>query len=138
MKDTLTSDPATLLADLKARAQRVETPCGDGAMVWRIWRDDNLPALVLAHGAQGSWNHWVRNIERLSQHRRLIVADLPGHVDSAMPDGEDHKSISQALAQGLETILGAGGLPVRAPGFSCGRGLRGTPRPVAALAERPR
>lgn len=89
-------------------------------MVWRIWGDDGFPPLVLAHGAQGSWNHWVRNIERLSRHRRLIVADLPGHGDSAMPEREDHESISKALARGLEAVVGEGGLPVDLCGFSFG------------------
>lgn len=114
------SDPASLLADLEARARHIETPCGEGAMVWRIWGEDGLPPLVLAHGAQGSWNHWVRNIERLSRRRRLIVADLPGHGDSAMPERDDHESISKALAQGLQAILGEGGLPVDLCGFSFG------------------
>lgn len=120
MSGAVTNDPAALLADLDALAIRIETPCGQGAMVWRLWGDRNLAPLILAHGAQGSWNHWARNIERLSRHRRLIVADLPGHGDSAMPESEDHKSISKALAQGLETILGEGGLPVDLCGFSFG------------------
>lgn len=111
--------PVELLAELEARAVRVETPCGEGSMAWRIWGVD-LPPLVLAHGAQGSWNHWVRNIDRLSRHRRLIVPDLPGHGDSAMPESEDHEGISKALAQGLKAILGEDGLPVDLCGFSFG------------------
>jgi pimeloyl-ACP methyl ester carboxylesterase len=87
-------------------------------MVWRIWGEGE--PLVLAHGAQGSWTHWVRNIERLSRHRRLIVADLPGHGASAMPTSEDHAGISAALACGLEVILGAKRLPVDMCGFSFG------------------
>lgn len=120
MNGTVTNDPAALLADIDARAIRIETPCGEGVMVWRVWGDRNLAPLVLAHGAQGSWNHWVRNVERLSRHRCLIVADLPGHGDSSMPESEDHKSISKALALGLEMILGEGGLPVDLCGFSFG------------------
>lgn len=111
-------DPAAYLAAIEARAQRVETPCGDGTMTWRIWGEGE--PLVLAHGAQGSWTHWVRNIERLSLHRRLIVADLPGHGASAMPASEDHEGISAALACGLEVILGAKRLPVDLCGFSFG------------------
>lgn len=112
------ADPAAFLAALEARAQRVETPCGDGTMVWRIWGEG--PPLVLAHGAQGAWTHWVRNIETLSRHRRLIVADLPGHGQSAMPETPDHQGISKALARGLEDILGAEALPVDLCGFSFG------------------
>lgn len=112
------ADPAGYLALLEARAQRIETPCGEGTIVWRIW--GNGPPLVLAHGAQGSWTHWVRNIERLSRCRRLIVPDLPGHGDSAMPETPDHEGISKALAQGLVDILEPEGLPVDLCGFSFG------------------
>ena len=112
------ADPAAYLALLEARAQRVETPCGEAAMVWRIWGEG--PPLVLAHGAQGAWTHWVRNIERLSRHRRLIVADLPGHGDSALPETPDHEGIAKALARGLTEILGRDGVPVDLCGFSFG------------------
>ncbi|MCJ2178838.1 alpha/beta fold hydrolase [Novosphingobium album (ex Hu et al. 2023)] len=116
--DVQNADPAAFLAALEARAERVETPCGDGTMVWRIWGEGK--PLVLAHGAQGAWSHWVRNIEHLSRRRRLIVADLPGHGQSAMPETPDHEGISRALAQGLEHILGREGLPVDLCGFSFG------------------
>lgn len=112
------ADPETILANLEARAERIETPCGDGTMVWRVW--GNGAPLVLAHGAQGSWTHWVRNISRLSRKHRLIVADLPGHGDSAMPETPDHEGISKALAEGLHVILGEQGLPVDLCGFSFG------------------
>jgi pimeloyl-ACP methyl ester carboxylesterase len=112
------ADPAGYLAALEARAQRIETPCGEGTMTWRLW-GEGAP-LVLAHGAQGSWTHWVRNIERLGRHRRLIVADLPGHGTSALPATADHAGISAALAQGLETIFGFGHPPVDVCGFSFG------------------
>lgn len=114
------ADPARLLAEIESCATRLETPCGQGTMVWRIWGDSGLPPLVLAHGAQGSWNHWVRNIDRLSRQRRLIVPDLPGHGESAMPASEDHAVISQALAEGLEIILGRDALPLDLCGFSFG------------------
>lgn len=111
-------DPAAFLDRLEQQGQRVESPCGDGTMVWRIWGDGE--PLVLAHGAQGAWSHWVRNIERLSRHRRLIVADLPGHGDSALPATHDHAGIAQGLATGLERILRPDRLPVDLCGFSFG------------------
>lgn len=111
------AEPEAFLADFEQRAARIETPCGDGTMVWRVWGEGE--PLVLAHGAQGSWTHWIANIERLSRHRRLIVADLPGHGDSAMPETPDHEGISKALADGLRQILGDA-LPVDLCGFSFG------------------
>jgi pimeloyl-ACP methyl ester carboxylesterase len=112
------SDPEAFLAALEASAERVETPCGEGTMVWRIWGEG--PPLVLTHGAQGAWTHWVRNIERLSRRRRIIVADLPGHGASALPATPDHEGIALALAEGLRAIVGDGGMPVDLCGFSFG------------------
>jgi pimeloyl-ACP methyl ester carboxylesterase len=99
-------DPQFIIDDLTARAERIETPCGDGSMVWHAWGQGE--PLVLAHGAQGSWQHWVRNIDTLSASRRVIAADLPGHGDSALPDTPDHPGIAKALADGLALILGEG------------------------------
>ena len=31
------AEPAAIVADFERRAQRFETPCGDGALVWRAW-----------------------------------------------------------------------------------------------------
>ncbi len=114
----LLTDPAELVAAYEARARRVETPCGDGTMVWRIWGDENAEPLVVSHGAQGAWSHWIRNIDTLSQTRMLIAADLPGHGDSALPVTEDHRGISAAIATGLREILG--GRPADLAGFSFG------------------
>ncbi|MBW8755479.1 MAG: alpha/beta hydrolase, partial [Sphingomonadales bacterium] len=74
--------------------------------------------LVVSHGAQGAWSHWIRNIDRLSAERMLIAVDMPGHGDSAMPATEDHRGISAALAAGLREILG--GRQADLAGFSFG------------------
>src|SRR5260221_14128852 len=49
---TTSDSPAAQVARLAAAGQRVETPCGDGAMVWRIWgpSDGGGGGLVLFHG----------------------------------------------------------------------------------------
>jgi len=102
------TDPATLVAEIENRARRIDTPCGDGAMAWRIWGEGR--PLVLGHGSQGSWSHWIRNIDPLAASgRKVIAADLPGFGDSAMPEAQTHDAISAALAEGLRTILGTGG-----------------------------
>lgn len=98
------TDPAVLVAGIEARARRVETPCGDGAMVWRIWGEGE--PLFLSHGAQGAWSHWIANIDTLARHRMVVSVDLPGHGDSALPQAETHEAISQALAAGVRQISG--------------------------------
>ena len=108
--------PAEVL-ELERLARRVETPCGDGSMVWRIWGEG--PAVVLGHGAQGDWTHWIRNIAPLAQDRMVIAPDLPGHGDSALPATVDHPGISAALATGLKQVLGDR-LPADLVGFSFG------------------
>ncbi len=79
---TADADPAAIVDALARTARKVRTPCGDGAMVWRVWGTGE--PLVLFHGGSGSWTHWIRNIPQLSRHYELWVADIPGLGDSAM------------------------------------------------------
>src|SRR5258708_4807169 len=72
--------PAAQVERLAATGRRVETPCGGGSMVWRLWGEGT--PLVLLHGGFGSWTHWFRNIPDLAQRYRLIVANLPGLGES--------------------------------------------------------
>ena len=103
-------DPVAEIAAIEARARRVDTPCGDGTMAWRIWGEEHRdrPAVVLGHGAQGAWSHWIRNIEALSERFTVIAADLPGQGDSALPETPDHRGLSKAIAEGLRAIVGEG------------------------------
>jgi pimeloyl-ACP methyl ester carboxylesterase len=90
-------------AALEARARRVETPCGDGRMVWRLWGQG--PPLVLLHGGYGSWLHWIRTIPAFADRRTLCVPDLPGLGDSdeaAAPGGPPE--IARAVADGLSAL----------------------------------
>jgi pimeloyl-ACP methyl ester carboxylesterase len=98
--------PAALVAGYEARARRIDTPCRGGTMAWRVWGEGE--PLLVGHGGQGAWSHWIRNIDRLSTERMLIAVDLPGHGDSAMPEPPDHHGISAALASGLKEIVGEG------------------------------
>jgi copper chaperone CopZ len=73
-------DAAAVLDGLEARARRQETPCGDGALVWREWGPPGGGTerpLVLFHGGSGSWRHWVRNITGANFRRgavdRLVI-----------------------------------------------------------------
>jgi 2-hydroxy-6-oxonona-2,4-dienedioate hydrolase len=87
-----------------AEALRVETPCGDGAMVWRIWGAG--PALVLLHGGYGSWTHWIRNVLPLSRAYSVIAPDLPGLGESATPP-EPHtaEGLARIVIDGLDIVL---------------------------------
>lgn len=110
MSTVATDDPAALVAEIEGRGRKVETPCGAGTMAWRIWGEQHRerPPVVLTHGAQGAWSHWIRNIDALSSRFMVIAADLPGHGDSALPGSPDHEGISEALAEGLRAIVGEG------------------------------
>lgn len=97
--------PAVVLDRLEQTAQRVETPCGDATMVWHIWGSG--PPLVLLHGGAGSWRHWVRNIGFFARHYRVVVADLPGLGESAMPpEPITPASVAAVIAHGIDAILG--------------------------------
>ena len=110
------SDP--VLAELRAaaeekivrvemHAERLDSPCGLGRMVWRRWGSG--PPLVLFHGGYGSWLHWFRNVLPLSEHYTVFTADLPGLGDSdAPPDPRDPWSMGEIVAHGLDTVLPPG------------------------------
>ena len=87
-----------------AEAVLIETPCGDGTMVWRIWGAG--PPLVLFHGGYGSWTHWIRNVLPLSRAFSVIAPDLPGLGASATPP-EPHtaEGLARILVDGLDAIL---------------------------------
>ena len=75
--------PEEIVGAIAATSERIETPCGDGSMVWRAW--GRGPALVLLHGGHGSWTHWLRSIEALSAEYKVFAADMPGYGESASP-----------------------------------------------------
>src|SRR5690349_8205800 len=97
--------PEALLARLAAAARRLETPCGEGSMVWHVW-GDGAP-LVLLHGGSGSWRHWARNVGPLSEHRMVVCPDLPGLGESAMPPpAEDPGPVAAVVREGITHLLG--------------------------------
>jgi pimeloyl-ACP methyl ester carboxylesterase len=100
-----------------ARASRVLTPLGAGSghMVWHGWQPAGGKArglpLVLLHGGSGSWTHWLRAIEPLTQAgHALWLPDLPGFGDSdGVPGGTDADSMLAPLAAGIRQLFGDGG-----------------------------
>ncbi|MFV8816892.1 alpha/beta fold hydrolase [Haliea sp. E17] len=110
-------DPETFIADLEARGRRFATSCGEGVLVWRCWGSG--PPLLLAHGAGGSWLHWVHTIDALAQHYTVWAVDLPGYGESDLPPEPTQKAISSVLAEGLVELTAAA-LPLDVVGFSFG------------------
>jgi pimeloyl-ACP methyl ester carboxylesterase len=110
--------PTAIVAGLEGAAERIETPCGEGHVVWRRWGAG--PPLLLLHGGHGAWTHWIRNIPFLARTRCVAVPDMPGYGDSALPpDPRDPASLAHALANGLDEVF-PGGEPIAVVGFSFG------------------
>lgn len=59
-------------------------------------------ALLLIHGGHGGWYHWMRNVEPLARHARVIAPDLPGFGQSETPPGEFSLAM---LAEALFALL---------------------------------
>lgn len=108
---TMLSDRAHLFADvpdivsrLDASAERQITRCGACRVTWRMWGQG--PAVVLFHGAFGSWTHWLKSIPALASQYRIIVPDIPGFGDSDLPpEPYSADTIAKLLSDGLEEIL---------------------------------
>jgi 2-hydroxy-6-oxonona-2,4-dienedioate hydrolase len=96
-----------LIAQLEQRSEARAAHFESSRIRWhRI--GSGLP-LVLLHGGNGSWLHWVRNIEALSQRHQLWLPDLPGCGESdelAAPASLDR--LVAALRQNIDSLIGAG------------------------------
>jgi pimeloyl-ACP methyl ester carboxylesterase len=127
--DLVGEDPASVLDRLERAARRVETPGDNGTVVWHVWGDG--PALVLCHGGAGSWRHWVHNIDDLARDYRVLLPDLPGLGESALPDPETAERVGELLARGVDIILGpdtrydVGGFSFGGTAASCLAALHG-------------
>jgi pimeloyl-ACP methyl ester carboxylesterase len=119
----ISDETVATVEGVAAEAQRIETPCGDGGMVWRIWGGG--PPLVLLHGGYGSWTHWIRNVLVLARQFTVIAPDLPGLGESATPP-EPHtaEGLAAILVEGLEIVLPKGAV-AHIAGFSFGGVLGG-------------
>ena len=129
------SEATVALVDgIAAEAERIETPCGDGRLVWRSW--GNGPPLVLLHGGYGSWTHWIRNVLPLSRRFRVIAPDLPGLGDSATPpEPWTATGLAAIIAEGIAIVLPAGER-LHLAGFSFGGVIGGNV--AAQLGDRVR
>jgi len=106
------------VAALDAGARRVDTACGSGRMVWRVWGEG--PPLALLHGGYGSWMHWVRTIPAFMDKRTLYVPDLPGLGESdEVPEPTSPDAIARVVSDGLHD-LGVDRQALDLVGFSFG------------------
>lgn len=120
--------PAAIVARIEKAACRIETPCGDGSMVWRVW-GAGAPLLLL-HGGYGSWTHWLRNVESLAARYTVIAPDMPGLGDSAAPPPpHSAEALAAIIGRGLDRVAPAPA-PIALAGFSFGAVMGGH---VAAL-----
>jgi pimeloyl-ACP methyl ester carboxylesterase len=110
--------PGDVIGRVAAEGTRLETPCGDGSMVWRVWGSG--PPLILLHGGYGSWTHWIRNVLPLARAFTVVAPDLPGLGDSATPP-EPHtaEGLARIVADGLAHVLPPDA-PLHLAGFSFG------------------
>ena len=123
MDDQVTEDPQTILDRMEQQSVRHETPCGDGSMVWHIWDTSGgtAPVVVLFHGGAGSWRHWAHNIPVLSQHYRVLVPDLPGLGEFAIPAEERRRrAIARSRRRRYRCDCWAPRRPTTSLGFSFG------------------
>lgn len=109
MQDLL--EGGALARALAAGAQRRETPCGAGRLVWQDWgvARAGQRTLVLLHGGSGSWRHWARTLPAVRPRGRVLAPDLPGLGDSDLPpSGSGLWDLAAILAEGLERLLEPG------------------------------
>lgn len=109
MNQHLAESPQAVLDRIQGEAERYETPCGDGKMVWHMWdrSGGTAPVVVLFHGGAGSWRHWIHNIPALVPSYRVLVPDLPGLGDSGDPPSDVPEEIAVIVSDGIDRIIGA-------------------------------
>lgn len=104
-----TVEPAEILKRLSKKTTLRRDRSGPTEIVWReIGRGSPL---MLIHGGHGSWMHWIRNIDALSEQHTLWLPDLPGFGDSANLEGGPHAAdrldrLVETVARSLEGWFG--------------------------------
>ncbi len=101
------AEPARVVAEVASHAERIETPCADGTMVWHRWKGpEGRPPLVLLHGGWGSWTHWIKAIPTLAARTTILAGDIPGMGDSAdIGRPETIDPVAPIIADGIADLL---------------------------------
>jgi len=93
------------IAKVTRGAETLDTRHEGARMRWH--RIGTGPHLLLVHGGQGSWLHWVRNVEALAARFTLWLPDLPGSGESEeIPEPITMDSLVAPLRHGLDTLVG--------------------------------
>src|SRR5215468_6091392 len=80
------------------------------------------PPMVLLHGGFGSWTHWLRNIDALARHFRVVAFDLPGY--GASPDVPTDTTVEDYVSWVADAVAAvATREPIDLVGFSFGGAL---------------
>ncbi len=134
MSSLISEETVAFVKGVAAEARRIETPCGDGHMIWHVWGEG--PPLALLHGGYGAWTHWIRNVIPLSRAFTVAAPDLPGLGDSTTPP-EPHtaEGLARIVVEGLDIVF-RGGAGLHIAGFSFGGVLGG--HVAAQLGDRVR
>lgn len=94
-----------LIAEIEKRSEELEARFEQTRIRWR--RIGSGPPLVLVHGGNGSWLHWVRNIDALARHHTLWLPDIPGCGESQeLGAPANLKRLVQALSQNIDSLIG--------------------------------
>ena len=102
-----------LITSLAQRGHLEWIEAGGGRVAWR--RFGTGAPLVLLHGGHGSWLHWVRNIDALSEAgHAVLVPDMPSFGDSDALAGDPHAAdrldrLVDALDLCCDALLGPAG-----------------------------
>ncbi|HMA08370.1 MAG TPA: alpha/beta fold hydrolase [Ramlibacter sp.] len=95
-----------LFARLERRCEIVDSRFEDRKIRWH--RIGAGSPLVLLHGGNGSWLHWVRNIESLARQHELWLPDLPGCGESdELPPPANLERLVAALQAAVDSLIGA-------------------------------
>ena len=98
--------PPEIAAAVAADAEIVNTPCGEGNLVWRRWGKAGARPVILVHGGSGSWTHWIKTIPALKQQYEVWAVDLPGLGDSHFPPHPHTPAgCGVPLALGIKTVV---------------------------------
>jgi 2-hydroxy-6-oxonona-2,4-dienedioate hydrolase len=95
-----------LIAQLAKRSEVHDAHFEHTRIRWR--RIGSGPPLVLVHGGNGSWLHWVRNIDALAARHQLWLPDLPGCGESGeLPPPPTLERLVAALRRNIDSLIGA-------------------------------